>query len=481
MAASKWTVSVIFQNSEPKDIQFFASLREDIELQEERNPGVIKYFVLRHDEKDESVTAYTINGQLKLEEVLFQRDVKDFYSNWQVPENIWSEFFQHAGSIEANHFIMTHGHGGGYVFATSRISSDRFLNNVSNSFNSFRAFLSFAAFDHTFSDYVNKDIIKNISDKFNIRSTTFAHDERAPNLGIVPLGVFKSSITQAFKRKIAFLYFGNCFMQTIENGFLFSDSVLNMAGTEGMSRPTGTDFQYLFQIMATEDNEILAYKKIATAICDRIPIKTDHCRMKEIYKMEPERLERIKDVFSFSVNNLSKYSELKMKISSLAQNLLNHWDLVECAILNTRDDIRICRDVWETQLLGITDLLRFCKAFDLNRDFTRRRLDIIKDSILEIAKLFRDQSDPLVVARYWPYRAYELTREGGVSIYPEGASIFFPRKKFSTNEKDQFLKYYMDEFYTKNTFKHPFLDGNKWQELVSRHYYSPVPRCPQSQ
>jgi hypothetical protein len=57
MQNPKWTVSIIFQNAETDDSHLFASLREDIELQEKDSPGVIKYFVLRLDESVMKATA----------------------------------------------------------------------------------------------------------------------------------------------------------------------------------------------------------------------------------------------------------------------------------------------------------------------------------------------------------------------------------------------------------------------------------------
>jgi hypothetical protein len=326
---------------------------------------------------------------------------------------------------------------------------------------------------------MNRDLTKDFFAKININLETIFADEAERNLGIIPLGVFKSAIEEAFiGQKIAFLYFGNCFMQTIENGFLFKDLANYMAASEAFYRPTGTDFKSIFQIMATENNGDTD-RKIAQSICDRIPDKTNDPRMKEIYKKDLSKLKGIKNEFSFSVNSLERYSDLKEAVSELGEHLTTNSKLVNLDISSTREDIRICRDVWETQLLGITDLLRFCKNLEIRKEFEKRNVKAVESSIEKIKNFFNDKLDSevksssIVVARYLPYKAFEPTKEGGTSVYPEGVSIFFPRKKPSSGEQDQYLKYYMDKFYKTDTFKHPFLEKNKWQKFVI-DYYEPT-------
>jgi hypothetical protein len=101
--------------------------------------------------------------------------------------------------------------------------------------------------------------------------------------------------------------------------------------------------------------------------------------------------------FSFSVNDLTGYCDLKDAISNLGQSLLDMAQFVKDPLNRTREDIRICKDVWQNQQLGITDLMRFCKNLYLDREFIDSEVRQVNQSLENITAIFYDPTNPVVV------------------------------------------------------------------------------------
>jgi len=468
MADPKWTVSIIFQNFDVDDGVYFECLKEDIEKVDSNNElkGLVKFFVLRHDERDGKAIQLTTDETGKLNPFGKIFCIPKFYSDstFEVAKSTWTDFLKNAAGYNCDHFLMTHGHGSGLAFATRAREKNRDKEDLTEGFiTNMQVMISHNIIQNYSNDIVNDNMNRHLNEKHNIPLS-----ELRVKIDVIPVNILKLAVEEAFNNeKIAFLYFGNCFMQTIENGYLFRNTVSYIGAGEGFYRPAGTDFQKLFETMA-KGNGPSHHKTIAKTICENIPQKLNDSRM--INHLGDIKINNIKNSFSFSVNDLSKYCDLKMQISLLADELLKRKAAIFDHIGRIRGDIRMCTDVWQENLLGITDFLLFCKNVALDKEFEG------SGEIHKIIQEIVDISDSSVIARYYPFGSFDPTSEAGTNVNPNGASIFLPRMKPPHDEQDESLNHFMEKYYIDNKYITVFLENNSWRQFVIDFYYYKNPR-----
>jgi hypothetical protein len=468
MADPKWTVSIIFQNYDDDDTVYYNYLKEDIENVESDKDlqGLVKFFVLRHDEKIKKAVQLTIDETGKLSPFGEVFDVPKFYTDptFEKARSVWTDFLKKAAGFKCDHFLMTHGHGSGLAFSTRARENIRDNNDPAENFvTQLQVIFSHNIIQNYSNDVVNENIRRYLSEKF-VSPQIHARDFSSVTIDVIPVNILKTAVSEAFNNeKIAFLYLGNCFMQTIENGYLFRNTASYLAACEGFYRPSGTDFKKLFATMAKNDGPV-SYEVIANTICENIPQKLSDPRI--IEHLGENIVENIRNSFSFSVNKLSRYCELKTQISLLGGMLLNGKPDTFNEIVKIREDIRMSTDVWLANPLGITDFLLFGKNVALIQEW--KELDRkIYHKIREIITIFND----CVAARYFPFKSFDPTSASGTNVNPNGASIFLPRMKPSHNEQNENLKHFMEKYYIDDKYISDFLKENLWRQFVIDYYY----------
>ncbi len=319
MASIKWTVSIIYQYYE-KEKEYFEFLKADIENQ--INFDQVKYFLLKHDEKAKKAIAYTTDALGKLDDVLDVYTTSDFYADITKAEEMWCKFLKFAGDIhEAQHILIIEGHGAGLGFVTRRGMPEKFTNlpRVADLYKKLQLIFSHAQLSKEQYEKLYGSFLEEINTRFELTDKDKDEVGDIEKFGIVPVGTLLSAIRNSYNgSKLKLLYFGNCYMQTIENGYLFKDNVEYLAGTEGMYFSTGTEFKSFFA--ALDDGTEIT--ELADKLCDGIEKKLAEARIRDIFINNSKDYEIIKKFFSFSVNDLSEYGELKDRVSELGEQLV---------------------------------------------------------------------------------------------------------------------------------------------------------------
>lgn len=463
MASIKWTVSIIYQYYEDEK-EYFEFLKNDIESQ--ANFNQVNYFLLKHDEKNKTAIAYTIDNSGKLDNVLTTYSTKEFYSNIKQAEEIWSKFLSYAGSIsDAKHILIIEGHAAGLAFVTSRGMPEGFkkLRPLSELYQKLQIIFSHTDLDDDAYTKVYAQFQKTLNEKFNLSIPEEDKTLHIEKFGIIPVGILLSSIKNSYKNlKLQLVYFGNCYMQTLENGYLFKDKVEYMAGSEGMYFSTGTDFKSLFSALQGS----VKIHELSKIICSGIETKLEENRVKSLFTNNEHNLELIKEFFSFSINNLSKYEELKNLLSQLGDLLLKNRAKLFKKIHLIRNDKFVCDDVAGNPI-GIIDFINFCKLLRIKA--LPDHIEIV-NIIDAIEKIVADSNEKFILSGRFPKACYEKkTPNEEYAIFPFGVSIFFSPNK-PTVLNDQYINFFMNNYYKVDTFLSPFLTKNSWREFVDVFY-----------
>lgn len=470
MPAIAWTVSVIFQYSEPKDIEFFGYLMADI-----RNAGNmdrVAYFLLLQDELNKKAYLFQSDAAVKdFRQLGAPLPVPDLYNDDRVAKELWQYFLHYAGRFtEARHILLTHGHGIGMGFSSSLITRPYRTNTATvNAEMEGILKVPLATHAHQKTAQLLSRYSAALKEPPDENKAQGARRLQQPvSLKLLPLSGLADAIAAAYSQKLELLILGNCFMQLAENGYLFRDRANYLAATQGFFYRTGLDFFGLFSGLGKAEGRIQASQRI-TALCDGIQVKLKDPRVAKQYSAAS--LEGITAAFSFSVNDLGQYAQLKTLLGKLGQLFLADRSRLFSRIARIRENVLICRDVFQQQQLGIIDLIQFCKALLTDRSLPGSFPKVF-DCLHEIIQLAEHRESPLVCAKRFPWRAYDIAATGGIGIDPNGLSVFFPRRKKKHAELDQFLHYFMEEIYKAGNLYSEFLAGNSWRDFVIAYYHS---------
>ncbi len=130
-----------------------------------------------------------------------------------------------------------------------------------------------------------------------------------------------------------------------------------------------------------------------------------------------------------------------------------------------RNNPFVCNDVAGNPI-GIIDFLNFCRLL---------KKEVLQDNPLvsiidNIENLVSAANKRLNLSSRFPKSCYERKEVNGqYVIFPYGNSIFFSRKK-KLVPNDQYIIFFMDNYYLTDSFLSPFLTDNSWREFVGVFY-----------
>lgn len=478
---SGWSFFLLFQYYAKDNDIIYDLLIEEIE----KIPSLsnIDFYIFKLSEDKKICFFKTINTgvYLRFEQVGEEIEVNDFFRYpFTSAQNIWESFFKMKPvNDHKRNFISIHSHGAGFGFTPKIIGNFKSPKSRKHNFWEFftkqkirendeqhllmvKALFSNGVFTiDSFTDYKNK------------------HNFNSLELNIIPVSVFnkvlKKILLTSPDQKIDFLCLANCFMQCAETGYLLKDTVKYLVASEGTHLSSGINYPKLYEQIS---NEASTSEMIATNICNYLDERLNHEKIIQYFQRfagDPVAdINNVRTYYSVSINDLSRYEELKNKLSKLSEALL---DLIKTnkAVLNELVKIRQfkdnlkrekCYDVFYSNPIGIIDLCNFLYEVILNKNLALQLSPDIKKSIFELINLIKQYT---VVTSHFPGGAFY--RDMPVGICPSGISIFLPRTK-KENRRNPFSIFLFENFYSNSQNLPEFLKNNKWREFVIEFYTS---------
>lgn len=449
--STKITVSFLYQYYEEEDKIAFQFLIDDI--LERVNYNEVKYFIHKYDVISGIITniRFTKNGAGQ--PIFLQEKIKvseNYHYNLILAKKQWVYFLNNNAAAEKAkvNLLFTYWHSFGPAFKNRK-------NMISQSALHFNIQLNM--------------LTDNIAEYFKAEEKIKkSHDM---DLGCIPSFVLADSINEAFNsKKIDILFLCNCYSQTLENGFIFKDSVQYLASSESTISNIGPNLRSLFALMEKMAAINIDVNELAKDLVISYKDKFFETRIINYFKNKSpsELLEKIKynlSLQSVCINNLDLYTGVLNFLNAFAKQIKNDKNLLS-AIQGIRDDdINLpCRDVslinkYRTGVIdgyNLFELLAGLPAFTM---LSTPQIKIITSPVIH---------------SHFPIDFFQNQLDKEFEIKPHGISIFFPsNKKFNTANH---RKYSTEQFFYKLTFEKKIpvfsktIMTSEWLQLLKNYY-----------